>query len=165
ASTAFGTGHHGTTRGCLLALELLARTHGPQKVLDLGCGTGILAFAAAKLRHARTIATDIDPVAAAKAREFSRLNAVHPYVKTGTAAGIKGPLSLADRPYDLIFANILMRPLMQLMPSIARCVRPGGHAILSGLLNHQERAIMAVAAPWRLTFVRRHRLDGWVTLT
>jgi ribosomal protein L11 methyltransferase len=165
ASTAFGTGHHGTTRGCLLALQVLNRHYLFRRVLDLGCGTGVLAFAAAKLAQARCVATDLDPVAAAKAAEFARANGVHPYVRSRTAAGFNDALIRDVAPYDLIFANILMKPLMRLMPGIAAHLRPGGVAILSGLLVHQERAIMAYARAHGLAFRSRIRLEGWVTLT
>jgi ribosomal protein L11 methyltransferase len=165
ASTAFGTGHHGTTRGCLLALETLNRHYLFRRVLDLGCGTGVLAFAAAKLMQARCVATDLDPVAAVKAAEFARANGVHPYVRTRTAAGFNALQIRDDAPYDLIFANILMKPLMRLMPGIAAHLRPGGFAILSGLLTHQERAVMAYARAHGLSFRSRIRLEGWVTVT
>jgi ribosomal protein L11 methyltransferase len=165
ASTAFGTGHHGTTRGCLLALQRLGRRYRFRRVLDLGCGTGVLAFAAARLMQARCVASDIDPVAAAKAREFARANGAAALVGAIAAAGFGHPRIGAAAPYDLIFANILMKPLMRLMPGIAAHVRPGGIAVLSGLLAHQERAIMAYARAHGFSFRARDRLEGWVTLT
>lgn len=165
ASTAFGTGHHGTTRGCLLALERLARQYHFRRVLDLGCGTGVLAFAAARLMQAKCIASDIDPVAAVKAEEFARANGVQPYIRAVAAAGFQHPFVRDSAPYDLVFANILMKPLMRLMPGIAAHLRPGGIAILSGLLSHQERAIMAYAHAHGFRLRARQRLEGWVTLT
>jgi ribosomal protein L11 methyltransferase len=165
ASTAFGTGHHGTTRGCLLALQRLDRRYRFRRVLDLGCGTGVLAFAAAKLMQARCIASDIDPIAAVKAQEFARANGVQPYVRAIAAAGFHHRVIVDAAPYDLVFANILMKPLMRLMPGIAAHLRPGGIAVLSGLLAYQERAIMAYAHAHGFRLRARIRLDGWVTLT
>jgi ribosomal protein L11 methyltransferase len=165
ASTAFGTGHHGTTRGCLLALQKLDRRYRFRRVLDLGCGTGVLAFAAARLMQSKCVASDIDPVAAVKAKEFARANGVQPYVRAVAAGGFQHPAIRDAAPYDLVFANILMKPLMRLMPGIAAHLRPGGIAVLSGLLAHQESAIMTYANAHGFRLRARQRLEGWVTLT
>jgi ribosomal protein L11 methyltransferase len=165
ASYAFGTGHHGTTRGCLLALEHLAKQRTFRNALDLGCGTGVLAMAFARLTHRPAVATDIDPLATAKTIENAKLNRAAPYLRAATAAGFKTPLIAEQAPYDLIFANILAGPLMKLLPGIKANLRPGGHAILSGLLDEQANGICAMARAQNLRLVRRSALEGWVTLT
>ncbi len=165
ASYAFGTGHHGTTRGCLLALEHLAKQRKFKNALDLGCGTGVLAMAFARLTHRPAVATDIDPLATQKTIENAKLNRAAPYLRAATAAGFKTPLIAARAPYDLIFANILAGPLMKLLPGIKSNLAPGGHAILSGLLDEQANAIAAMARAQHLRLIRRRALEGWVTLT
>src|SRR4030095_8763614 len=114
AGTAFGTGHHATTLGCLLAFDGLLKRRRPQRVLDVGTGSGILALAAAKALHAPVIASDIDPEATDVARTNARLNGVDPYLLFVTASGVDHHLMRAGAPYDLIFANILARPLLDL---------------------------------------------------
>jgi ribosomal protein L11 methyltransferase len=164
ASYAFGTGHHGTTRGCLLALEHLAKRRQFKNALDLGCGTGVLAMAFARLTHRPAVATDIDPLATIKTIENARLNRAAPYLRAATAAGFKTPLIAEHAPYDLIFANILAGPLMKLLPGIKASLAKGGHAILSGLLDEQANAICAMARAQNLRLIRRSALEGWVTL-
>jgi ribosomal protein L11 methyltransferase len=164
ASYAFGTGHHGTTKGCLLAFEHLAKRRTFRNALDLGCGTGVLALAFARLTHRSAVATDIDPLATRKTIENAKLNRVAPYVRAATANGFKAPLIAEHAPYDLIFANILAGPLMRLLPGIKANLSPGGHAILSGLLDEQANAITAMARAQNLRLVRRSALEGWVTL-
>lgn len=164
ASYAFGTGHHGTTRGCLLAFEHLAKRRHFKNALDLGCGTGVLAMAFARLMHRPAIATDIDPLATQKTIENARLNRAAPYLRAATAAGFKTPLIAEHAPYDLIFANILAGPLMKLLPGIKANLAPGGHAILSGLLDEQANGICAMARAQSLRLIRRSALEGWVTL-
>ena len=165
ASYAFGTGHHGTTRGCLLAFERLAKQRTFRNALDLGCGTGVLAMAFARLTHRPAVATDIDPLATAKTIENAKLNRAAPYMRAATASGFRTPLIASRTPYDLIFANILAGPLMKLLPGIKQSLAPGGHAILSGLLDEQANAICAMARAQSLRLVRRSALEGWVTLT
>ncbi len=164
ASYAFGTGHHGTTRGCLLAFEHLAKRRHFKNALDLGCGTGVLAMAFARLMHRPAIATDIDPLATQKTIENARLNRAAPYLRAATAVGFKTPLIAEHAPYDLIFANILAGPLMKLLPGIKANLAPGGHAILSGLLDEQANGICAMARAQSLRLIRRSALEGWVTL-
>ncbi len=165
ASYAFGTGHHGTTRGCLLAFERLAKQRTFRNALDLGCGTGVLAMAFARLTRRPAVATDIDPLATAKTTENAKLNRGAPYMRVATASGFRTPLIAERAPYDLVFANILAGPLMKLLPGIKQSLAPGGHAILSGLLDEQANAICAMARAQNLRLVRRSALEGWVTLT
>ena len=164
ASYAFGTGHHGTTRGCLLAFEHLAKRRRFKNALDLGCGTGVLAMAFARLAHKPVVATDIDPLATRKTIENVKLNRANPYLRAATANGFRTPLIAANAPYDLIFGNILAGPLMKLMPGIRENLAPGGNAILSGLLDEQANAICNMARAQNLKIVRRTALEGWVTL-
>ncbi|NOT41165.1 MAG: 50S ribosomal protein L11 methyltransferase [Alphaproteobacteria bacterium] len=165
ASYAFGTGHHGTTRGCLLALEHLTKQRTFRNALDLGCGTGVLAMAFARLTHCPAVATDIDPLATLKTIENAKLNRAAPYLRVATAAGFKTPLIASQAPYDVIFANILAGPLMKLLPGIKTNLAPRGHAILSGLLDEQANGICAMARAQNLRLIRRSALEGWVTLT
>ena len=164
ASYAFGTGHHGTTRGCLLAFDALAKHRRFRNALDLGCGTGVLAMAFVRSVHRPAVATDIDPLAAAKTRENARLNRAAPLMRVADGDGFRAAYIADSAPYDLIFANILARPLVKLMPGIRRHLTPGGNAILSGLLDEQANAVLAAARSQGLRLVRRAALEGWVTL-
>jgi ribosomal protein L11 methyltransferase len=164
AAQAFGTGHHATTSCCLIALTDLAKRHRPRRVLDLGCGTGVLAIAAARLTRRPVLATDIDPVATSTARANARLNGVGALVATVTATGLAHPLIARAAPFDLIMANILAGPLVALAPAIARATKSGGHVILSGLLTGQERRVTAAYVGQGFRVVRRLRLSGWSTL-
>ncbi len=166
AGQAFGTGHHGTTQGCLLALDALAKTARPApapRVLDVGTGSGALAIAAAKLWRARVAATEIDPLSAAVARDNARLNGVADRVTVATAAGLTHP-QVRGRCFDLILANILAGPLIGLAPELTRAAAPGARLVLSGLLLSQQRAVLGAyrARGWRLA--GRRRRDGWATL-
>ncbi|MDZ4868805.1 MAG: 50S ribosomal protein L11 methyltransferase [Alphaproteobacteria bacterium] len=163
ASYAFGTGHHGTTRGCLLAYEQLAKRRTFRNALDLGCGTGVLGMAFARLAHKPVVATDIDPLATSKTIENAKLNRAQ-NMRVATANGFKTPLIAANAPYDLIFANILAGPLMRLMPGIKSNLSKGGHAILSGLLDEQANAITSMARAQNLRLIKRSALEGWITL-
>jgi len=164
ASYAFGTGHHGTTRGCLLAYEHLAKRRTFKNALDLGCGTGVLGMAFARTAHRPVVATDIDPLATNKAVENARINRAAPYMRIATGNGFRAAHVAGGAPYDLIFANILAGPLMRLMPGIRAHVAPGGNAILSGLLDEQANGILAMARTHGLRLVRRSALEGWITL-
>ena len=164
ASYAFGTGHHGTTRGCLLAFETLARRRSFRNALDLGCGTGVLALAFARLLHRPVVATDIDPLATAKTLENARINHASPWLRAETATGFRSRLIADNAPYDLIFANILAGPLMKLMPGIWANTAPGGNVILSGILDEQALGICSIARSFGFRIRRRSALEGWITL-
>ena len=164
AALAFGTGHHGTTQGCLIAFARALRRRRPGQVLDVGTGTGILALAAAKALKRTVVAGDIDPVAVATARENARLNGVAPRLRLYVAPGVRH--ALADRPkrFDLVFANILAGPLRRLAPSLARVLAPGGTLILSGLLPRDVPGVLSAYAAQDLRLERRLDVEGWVAL-
>ena len=165
AAMAFGTGHHATTQGCLVLLDRLARQGvRPRRIADIGCGTGVLAMAAARVWRSVCVATDIDEVAVATARENVAANALHPWVRTGRAAGVRGALIRAFAPYDLISANILAGPLKQIAPDLARHLAPGGRAVLSGLLSEQAAGVRAVYEGAGLTETDRVEIAGWTSL-
>jgi ribosomal protein L11 methyltransferase len=164
AGMAFGTGHHETTALCLSVLSDLAKRRRFSRVLDLGCGTGLLAIGAAKLWRKRVLASDIDPVAVEVARENAVANGEAPRVRAITANGLTHPLIAAAKPYDLIVANILAGPLTWLAPQIVRAVAPGGVVVLSGLLRNQENLVVSFYRPQRL-ILRGTRRDGpWSAL-
>ncbi len=164
AGTAFGTGHHGSTRGCLLALDRLLRRLRPARVLDVGCGTGVLAIAAARALHTPVIASDIDAEAVRVTLENARRNSAGPLVRAVTAAGLAAPLIRAHAPYDLIFANILARPLVALAPAIAAATARHGHVVLAGLTRDQERQVLAAYRARGLVPALRVRQENWSTL-
>jgi ribosomal protein L11 methyltransferase len=165
AGLAFGTGHHGTTAGCLLAIEQVARRRPIVNALDLGTGSGVLAIAIARRTHATVTASDIDPVAVRVAAANVHLNGVATRVHTLTAAGLANREIEANAPYDLIVANILAGPLVTLAPGICRSLAPGGDVILSGLLTEQRRRVAAAYYAQGLSFRRAGVIDDWVTLT
>jgi ribosomal protein L11 methyltransferase len=158
AGTAFGTGHHETTRGCLLAADWWLKRHRPRRILDMGSGTGVLAIAAAKVSRARALAVDIDPEAVRVTRDNARLNGTCDLVRAALA------LPVADRPYDLIFANILAGPLVELAGELASRLERGGALILSGLMAGQERQVAAAYRNRDLRLERRLRLGNWSIL-
>lgn len=164
AALAFGTGHHGTTRGCLMALDDLARRHHFRRVLDIGTGSGVLAFAAAKRLRTHVVASDIDPIAVTAARGNARLNRVAPLMTLICAAGAQTRAITAQGPYDLIFANILLPPLMRMARPLSRLAAPGARIILSGLLPSHANAALAAYRAQGLTLEKRFPLDGWMTL-
>jgi ribosomal protein L11 methyltransferase len=166
AGEAFGTGHNATTSGCLAALDrLIAEGRRLRRVLDLGCGTGVLGIAAARLLPgACTLASDNDPVATAIARENVRLNRVASRMRILNAAGFSHPLLRAGG-FDLILANILPGPLIDMAPCMRRAVRPRGVVILSGLLAEQAREIRAVYLASGFRLLRQQRLAEWTVLT
>lgn len=164
AGPAFGTGHHGTTRGCLLAFdEMLARGEAPATVFDLGCGTAALAIAAAKtLPDAEVLASDIDPEAIEESQVNCEKNGT-PGIDCFVAEGLDHA-KLAGRRFDLIFANILAGPLVALAPGIANALVPGGKVILSGLLSEQETWVREAFEAAGLSVLRREPIEGWETL-
>jgi ribosomal protein L11 methyltransferase len=162
AALAFGTGHHGTTRGCLLALDRLCRSAKARRILDLGTGTGVLAIAAAHGLHRPVLATDIDAKAARIARDNARLNRTGSLIRVCRANGLAAPAIRADAPFDLIFANILLEPLQRLASPLGKLLAPRGRLVLSGVLKAQANA--ARAAYRTLTLEQRIEVDGWTTL-
>ena len=164
AALAFGTGHHGTTRGCLLALDQILRAHRPRRILDVGTGTGVLAIAAAKALRHHVLASDIDARAVAVATENARINHVAPLIEVLHAPGLAARRVREHAPYDLVFANILLAPLRLLASPMARLIAPQARVILSGLLATQANAALAAYRSKDLALERRIVLDGWATL-
>ena len=162
AGAAFGTGHHGTTVGCLQAFDRLLKARRFERVLDVGCGTGVLAIAAAKCGASIVVGTDIDPVSARISRENAKVNQAA--VNFLAASGLDHPVVRAAGPYDLVFANILARPLVGLAQAIHDALRPGGVAILSGLLRVQERQVRAAYLARGFVLESRIHRDAWATL-
>jgi ribosomal protein L11 methyltransferase len=164
AGLAFGTGHHETTALCLAALSDLAKRRRYTNVLDLGCGTGLLAIGAAKLWRRRVIASDVDPIAVEVTRANARANGEAALVHANVADGLASPPLATRAPYDLILANILAEPLTRLAPDIARALAPSGTLVLSGLLRWQENLVLSFYRPHGLV-LRHIRRDGpWSAL-
>jgi ribosomal protein L11 methyltransferase len=164
AALAFGTGHHGTTRGCLLLLDDVLKAHRPARVLDLGTGTGVLAIAAAKAQHRFVLASDIDPLSVRVARENARLNGAGNRVQTIQATGFSAPQFASHAPFDLVLANILANPLRQMATSMARHLAPAALVILSGLLPHQAQSVIAAYRARGLVLKRHLQIEGWSSL-
>jgi ribosomal protein L11 methyltransferase len=182
AALAFGTGHHGTTRACLLGLDRIAKARRTRPrassatplsgrkrrkqalVLDIGTGTGVLAIAAAKALRRPVLASDIDPRAVTIARDNARNNGAAAYIDTIRAAGLDARVFRERAPFRLIFANILLEPLRALATPMSRLVARNGHVVLSGLLAGQAGAALASYRARGLVLARRIPLEGWVTL-
>ena len=163
AGLAFGSGEHGSTRGCLRALEIVARRR-PARILDLGTGSGILAMAAAKLLRRKVLATDIEPWSVRVARENAAANGVAGLVRVVLADGWRNPAVGSGGPYDLILANILARPLCRMARDLAEHLAPRGAVILSGLLSEQRRLVLAAHRPHGLVLERTIHEGKWATL-
>ncbi|WP_419910169.1 50S ribosomal protein L11 methyltransferase [Hoeflea sp.] len=164
AGRAFGTGHHGTTEGCLEMIGALAKRRRFHNVLDLGTGSGVLAIGIAKLMPASILATDIDPVAIEVATQNARKNGCGSTINWATAAGFHHGLFARHGPFDLIVANILARPLMRMAPALSRNLAADGQVILSGILSEQRRKVLAAYNNQGLFHRRTLWCDGWVTL-
>jgi ribosomal protein L11 methyltransferase len=165
AALAFGTGHHGTTRGCLLALDRICKSRSggtARRILDLGTGSGVLAIAAARALRQRVLATDVDGSAVHAARANAGFNHAGSFVEVIKADGVTAREIRSRAPYDLVFANILLRPLQRLATPLMHLTALGGRVVLSGLLASQANA--AIAAYRGLALERRIDLDGWTTL-
>ena len=166
AAMAFGTGHHGTTLGCLRALDRLANEgFEGQSVADIGCGTAVLAMAAARIWPQEVLASDIDRVAVDVAEANVRANGLEGRVACVEATGFDHPDIAARAPFDLVFANILMGPLIALAPDMARALDTGGYAILSGILTEQADEVIAVYSRNGINLVQREDIVEWTTLT
>jgi ribosomal protein L11 methyltransferase len=164
AALAFGTGHHGTTRGCLLLLDHVLKAWRPRRVLDLGTGSGVLAIAAARALHDKVLASDIDPLSVQVARENARLNVSGHLVQAIPATGFAAPQFADAAPFDLVLANILANPLRQLAGPMTRHLAPSALVILSGLLTHQAPGVIAAYRARGLVPVRHLRIEGWSSL-
>jgi len=162
AGAAFGTGHHGTTTGCLIAFDARLKSRRFARVLDVGTGTGVLAIAAARTGSGVVVGTDIDAVSVRIAAENARLNRAG--ARFVRADGLRHRRVAASAPYDLVFANILARPLVWLAPDIRGALQPGGVAILSGLLRSQARFVLAAYLSRGFRLHRRTDRDAWTTL-
>jgi ribosomal protein L11 methyltransferase len=164
AGQAFGTGHHGTTAGCLEVISDVMRSRRVSRVLDLGTGSGVLAIAARKLAPVHVLATDIDPIATRVARENVRLNGIASGIALETAPGFHSTAFGRHGPFDLVIANILARPLMRMAPQLAAQLTPGGDVILSGILASQRWKVLAAYNGAGLRHVRTIWREGWVTI-
>jgi ribosomal protein L11 methyltransferase len=164
AALAFGTGHHGTTRGCLLMLDRIARRRRPRAILDIGTGTGVLAIAAAKLFKRPVQSCDIDPVSVATAAANARFNGAGAFVDPVLADGAAHEVLRRGAPYDLVFANILARPLCALAPQIAQLTGLGADIILSGLLARDVVGVLAAYRRQGMVLAKRLDIEGWATL-
>ena len=164
AGLAFGTGHHGTTRGCLLHFDRLLKRRRPKAVLDVGCGAGVLAIAAAKVLKRKVRLGDIDPVAVQVANDNARLNGVGAHCKAIVSRGVESGALREDAPYDVVFANILAKPLRLLAPSLAAVIAPDGDAIVSGLLLADVPGVLAAWRAQGFFLAERIDLEGWASL-
>ncbi|MGR4863744.1 50S ribosomal protein L11 methyltransferase [Caulobacter sp. LARHSG274] len=162
AGAAFGTGHHGTTVGCLLAYDQLIKARRFNKVLDVGAGTGLLAIAAARTGTKIAVGTDIDRPSVRISKENAKVNRAN--ARFVHASGLGHRLVADNAPYDLVFANILARPLVSLAQDIKRALVPGGTVVLSGLLRTQERMVKAAYVSRGFKVVRRIHRDAWAAL-
>ena len=164
AATAFGTGRHESTRGCLIALGDLAKRRQVRRALDMGCGSGLLAIAMAHLWRRPVVAVDNDAQSVAVTRENAAINGVAPWIRAQWGDGYRGSELARQGPFDLIVANILAGPLAAMAPDLARHLAPGGTAVLSGLLTGQAQAVLAAHRVQGLALASRLTLGTWSTL-
>jgi ribosomal protein L11 methyltransferase len=164
AALAFGTGHHGTTRGCLLLLDSVLKAHRPRRVLDLGTGTGVLAIAAAKALRIKVLASDIDPLSVRVAEDNARLNGTGNWLQTIRATGFSAPQFAQRGPFDLVLANILANSLRQMASPMAKHLAPSALVILSGLLPAQAQGVIAAYRARRLVLLQHLQIEGWSSL-
>jgi len=164
AGQAFGTGHHGTTAGCLEVIDRVVRARKVRNALDLGTGSGVLAIAVRKLKDIPVLATDIDPIAVGVAAENVRRNGIASGIRTVTAPGFHSTAFSENGPFDLIIANILARPLIKMAPQLVANLAPGGSVVLSGILASQRWKVLAAYNGARLRHVRTIWRNGWVTI-
>lgn len=164
AGQAFGTGHHGTTAGCLEVIDRVVRSRRVLNALDLGTGSGVLAIAVRKLKNIPVLATDIDPIATRVAAENVRRNGIASGIVTETAPGFHSTAFSNHGPFDLIIANILARPLIKMAPQLVTHLAPGGSVILSGILAAQRWRVLAAYNGAHLRHVRTIWRNGWVTI-
>ncbi len=164
AALAFGTGHHGTTQGCLAAIDSIGKRRRPARTLDVGTGTGVLAMAAARLFHRPVLASDIDRVAVTTARANARANKAAPEIRFLHAPGLGARPFRTGAPFDLILANILLAPLKGLAKPMRPLLAREGRVVLSGLLDSHANAALAAYRAQGLHLVRRRSIAGWTTL-
>ena len=165
AATAFGSGEHETTRGCIQALEYLAQQHDFKNGLDMGCCSGILAIALTKLwPAARVTAVDIDPESIVVTDRHAGMNDVSAKIRAAAGDGYRTPLAAENAPYDVVTANILANPLIDMAPALAAVLKPGGYAVLSGLLNRQKADVLTAHEKQGLRLVRAEETGDWQTL-
>lgn len=164
AGQAFGTGHHGTTVGCLEMIDRVMISRRVTNVLDLGTGSGVLAIAARKMKSVPVLATDIDPIATLVARENARSNGLGSTIAFETAPGFHSTSFTRHGPFDLIIANILARPLMKMAPDLVKHLQYGGSVILSGILASQRWKVLAAYNGQGLTHIKTIWRNGWVTI-
>ncbi|WP_375456192.1 50S ribosomal protein L11 methyltransferase [uncultured Methylobacterium sp.] len=164
AALAFGTGHHGTTLGCLKALVDVLKRGRPAAVLDVGTGTGILAFAAAKALRVPVIAGDLDGEAVRTARANARANGLGPYLRLYEGPGVRNALADRARHFDVVFANILARPLRRLAPTLTGVVAEGGVLVLSGLIERDVAGVLSAYRHRGFHLAAKGTIEGWVAL-
>lgn len=164
AGQAFGTGHHGTTAGCLEVIDKVLRARTVRNALDLGTGSGVLAIAVRKVKKIPVLATDIDPVAVQVARENVRRNGIASGIRVETAPGFHSPAFREDGPFDLIIANILAKPLMKMAPELGNHLTAGGSVILSGILAEQRWKVIAAYKGAGMRHLSTIWRNGWVTM-
>lgn len=164
AATAFGSGEHYTTKGCLRALEEVSRFRKPTNILDMGCGSGILGLAAALTFRTNVLAVDIDPESVRVTLQNAKTNKLSRYITAYAGNGYKPGFVRNSAPYDLVFSNILARPLTLMAGDLAKNLAPDGLAILSGLLYRQEAWVLSAHRRVGLNLKKRYRLEGWSTL-